>query len=62
MPASPTRTTSNIGIGHTLSNNASIKLLYQIVHYDDKGTGFDPTANGGKTDGNVAVGQFQLKF
>ena len=52
----------NIGIGHTLSNNASIKLLYQIVHYDDKGTGFDPTANGGKTDGNVAVGQFQLKF
>jgi len=52
----------NIGIGHTLSNNASIKLLYQIVHYDDKNTGFDPTANGGKTDGNVAVGQFQLKF
>ena len=52
----------NIGIGHTISNNASIKLLYQIVHYDDKGTGFDPTAAGGKEDGGVAVGQFQLKF
>jgi len=52
----------NIGIGHTISNNASIKLLYQIVHYDDKGTGFDTTAGGGKEDGSVAVGQFQLKF
>ena len=52
----------NIGIGHTISNNASIKLLYQIVHYDDKGTGFDTTAGGGKEDGGVAVGQFQLKF
>jgi len=58
----PNESYVNIGIGHTISNNASIKLLYQIVHYDDKGTGFDPTANGGKTDGNVAVGQFQLKF
>ncbi len=52
----------NIGIGHTISNNASIKLLYQIVHYDDKGTGFDPTAGGGKEDGGIAVGQLQLKF
>jgi hypothetical protein len=52
----------NIGIGHSISPTASIKLLYQIVHYDDKGTGFDPTANGGKEDGGIAVGQFQLKF
>ena len=52
----------NIGIGHTINSNASIKLLYQIVHYDDKGTGFDTTALGGKEDGGVAVGQFQLKF
>ncbi len=52
----------NIGIGHSISTTASIKLLYQIVHYDDKGTGFDPTAGGGKEDGGVAVGQFQLKF
>ena len=59
---SPRETYVNIGIGHTISNNASIKLLYQIVHYDDKGTGFDSTANGGKEDGGIAVGQFQLKF
>ncbi len=52
----------NIGLGHTISSTASIKLLYQIVHYDDKGTGFDTTAAGGKEDGGVAVGQFQLKF
>ena len=58
----PRETYVNIGIGHTISNNASIKLLYQIVHYDDKGTGFDTTAGGGKEDGGVAVGQFQLKF
>ena len=59
---SPRETYVNIGIGHTINSNASIKLLYQIVHYDDKGTGFDPTAGGGKEDGGVAVGQFQLKF
>ncbi len=59
---SPRETYVNIGIGHTISSTASIKLLYQIVHYDDKGTGFDTTANGGKEDGGVAVGQFQLKF
>ncbi|MGI4791401.1 MAG: S-layer homology domain-containing protein [Janthinobacterium lividum] len=58
----PHETYVNIGIGHTISNNASIKLLYQIVHYDDKGTGFDSVASGGKEDGGVAVGQFQLKF
>ncbi len=59
---SPHETYVNIGLGHTISGNASIKLLYQIVHYDDKGTGFDTTANGGKEDGGIAVGQFQLKF
>ncbi len=58
----PRETYVNIGIGHTINSNASIKLLYQIVHYDDKGTGFDTTAGGGKEDGGVAVGQFQLKF
>ncbi len=59
---SPRETYVNIGIGHTINSNASIKLLYQIVHYDDKGTGFDTTVAGGKADGGVAVGQFQLKF
>jgi len=62
----PEETYVNIGVGHSISNNASIKLLYQIVHYDDKGTGFDTTAiangNNGREDGSVAIGQFQLKF
>jgi len=62
----PEETYVNIGVGHSISNNASIKLLYQIVHYDDKGTGFDSTAiangNNGREDGSVAIGQFQLKF
>lgn len=61
----PTETYVNIGLGHSISNNASIKLLYQIVHYDDHGTGFDQTSeagNNGRTDGSVAIGQFQLKF
>ncbi len=50
----------NIGIGHTINSNASVKLLYQIVHYDGKGTNFDTVGN--KQDGGVAVGQFQIKF
>ncbi len=50
------------GLGHSFNNNASLKLLYQIVRYDDKGTGFDPTANGGSDNGGVALGQFSLKF
>ena len=61
----PTESYVNIGLGHTISNNASVKLLYQIVHYDDHGTGFDAlseTNNNGRTDGSVAIGQFQLKF
>ncbi len=61
-PGKPRETYVNIGIGHTISTNASVKLLYQIVHYDDKGTGFDSTANRGKEDGGVAAAQFQLKF
>jgi polyhydroxyalkanoate synthesis regulator phasin len=48
-----------IGLGHTLNKNTSFKLLYQIVKYKDKGTGFSGL---GDTDGNVAVGQFQIKF
>ncbi len=58
----PEENYTTIGLGHTFSPNASVKLLYQIVHYNDKGTGFDPNANGGKEDGSVATAQFQLKF
>ncbi|MDQ2687645.1 MAG: S-layer homology domain-containing protein [Armatimonadota bacterium] len=46
------------GIGHSFNENASLKLLYQVVKYNDRATGFDPIDH----DGNVAVGQFQIKF
>jgi predicted porin len=57
----PKETYVTIGVGHTFNQNASFKLLYQIVHYKDDGTGFAGTGVG-DSDGNVAVGQFQLKF
>lgn len=54
----------NIGIGHTFNPNASFKLLYQIVNYRDRGTGFGVNAANAAADadGSVAVGQFSLKF
>jgi len=61
-PGKPIETYVNIGIGHEINTNTSFKFLYQIVNYDDKGTGFDPNAAGGKEQGGVAVGQFSLKF
>jgi FtsZ-binding cell division protein ZapB len=56
----PTQSFINIGIGHNLNANTSVKLLYQIGQYRDKGTHFDGGA--GDNDGNVAVGQFSCKF
>jgi uncharacterized coiled-coil protein SlyX len=46
------------GLGHSFNNNASLKLLYQIVQYSDRGTGFDPVDH----NGGVAIGQFEVKF
>jgi len=57
----PTESFVTIGVGHTFNPNASFKLLYQIIQYKDKGTGFSPVP-GGDFSGNVAVGQFQVKF
>lgn len=54
----PTQSFINIGIGHNLNANTSVKLLYQIGQYRDKGTGF----GGPDNDGDVAVGQFSVKF
>jgi len=54
----PTQSFINIGLGHNLNANTSVKLLYQIGQYRDKNTGFQ----GGDSDGNVAVGQFSVKF
>ncbi len=58
----PHETYLTLGLGHSFNPNASLKLLYQVVRYDDKGTGFDPTAAGGQANGGVGVAQFQLKF
>jgi len=63
----PEENYTTIGLGHTFSPNASVKLLYQIVHYDDKGTGFGggipgTTSYSSKEDGSIATAQFQLKF
>jgi len=58
-PGKPTQNYINIGIGHNLNANASVKLLYQIGQYRDKNTNFQ---SGHDADGNVAVGQFSVKF
>ena len=56
-----------IGVGHDFNKNASFKLLYQIVHYNDHNTGFGST-NGlapvrtTTTPATSPSGQFSLKF
>jgi FtsZ-binding cell division protein ZapB len=56
----PKETYITLGLGHSISQNASFKFTYQIDQYSDKGTGFDGPV--GDTTGNIAVGQFALKF
>lgn len=46
----------SIGLGHTFNPNASMKLLYQIVEFEDKGDS-DNNWRGG-----VATAQFGVKF
>ncbi|MDR3707605.1 MAG: S-layer homology domain-containing protein [Capsulimonadaceae bacterium] len=48
-----------IGVGHDLNKNAAVKLMYQILDYQDKGTGFD---QGGDSKGGIVVGQATVKF
>lgn len=57
-PGKPQESYTTIGIGHNLNANTSVKFLYQIIDYKDKGTGF----NGGDSKGGTAVGQFSIKF
>nr|MDQ2687252.1 hypothetical protein [Armatimonadota bacterium] len=57
-PGKPRESYLTLGVGHSFNSSASLKLLYQIVKYDDRGTGFDPLDH----DGGVALGQFQVKF
>lgn len=48
----------NIGYGYSFNPGTSLKLLYQIIDYRDKNSGFD--LNDGK--GGVAAAQFSVKF
>lgn len=54
----PTEIFYNIGFGFSFNPSTSLKFLYQVVDYDDDGTGFDPF-NG---NGGVAAAQFSVKF
>ena len=47
-----------LGVGHTFSPGASLKVLYQIV--ETTGTGLTPT--GGDSRGAVAAAQIQFKY
>ncbi len=55
----PTEQYITLGVGHSFSQSASLKLLYQIIDYKDKNTGFDPA---GDSKGGVALTQFSVKF
>jgi S-layer homology domain. len=48
----------NIGYGYSFNPSTSIKFLYQIIDYKDKGSGFD-LVNG---KGGVGAVQFSVKF
>jgi len=53
-----------LGLGHTFNPNASMKLLYQIVEYE-QGTGvgaLSPYGPLGNYRGGVATAQFAVKF
>ena len=54
----PKESYTDITYGYNLSGNASLKLGYEIVKWDDKNSGFD-SING---DGNIIYTQFGLKF
>lgn len=50
-----------IGLGHTFNNNTLVKVLYQIVDYDDNGAGLY-TAPGGAYRGGIGVTQLSVRF
>jgi len=65
----PTEQYITLGVGHDFSKNSSVKVMYQIVNYDDNNTGFggttsvdDKTVSAGDSHGGIAVTQFDYKF
>jgi len=57
----PTEDYITIGVGHSFNQNASLKLMYQIIDYSGNNTGFDPATTGDEHSG-LAVTQLSVKF
>jgi len=54
-----------LGVGHDISRNAAVKVLYQVDAYNDNNTGFYKLDNGssvGSLSGGTLVGQASVKF
>jgi hypothetical protein len=53
-----------LGVGHEISKNAAVKLLYQVAAYDDKNTGFyqNSGTSVGSLSGGTFIGQASVKF
>ncbi len=63
----PTEQYITLGVGHSFNKNASMKILYQILTYNDDSSGFDdfaitPANTKGHENGGVAITQFSLMF
>jgi FtsZ-binding cell division protein ZapB len=66
----PLQTFLTLGVGHDFNKNASMKVMYQIINYNDKNTGFDgtttnaagKTVSAGNAQGGIALTQFDFKF
>ena len=52
----------SLGLGHTFNSNASMKLLYQIVAYDQGIAAMTPYGVAGDYRGGKAAAQLQLKY
>ena len=60
-PGKPTEQYITIGVGQNVNKNAAFKLLYQVIDYKDKGTGFT-SSNLPNSEGGAVVGQATIKF
>lgn len=58
--AKPVENYVTLGVDYKVSDNALLKLLYQIVDFDSKGV--NAWLGGGKAKAGVAVAQFGVKF
>jgi hypothetical protein len=55
-----------LGVGHDISRNAAVKVLYQVDAYNDNNTAFYQDPNTGKSVGSLSggtfIGQASVKF